>query len=111
MPRSPLILYQQPNSKMAERKFGQVKAIAVKKGWGETALAALREMGTLRCDGCGEDFVIGHPPQTADEKTAERQARWLEKVLAEEHELEKKHTDRIELPDEGFLDWQQKRPA
>jgi hypothetical protein len=29
---------------------------------------------------------------------AERQASWLEKVLAEEHERDKKHADRIELP-------------
>jgi hypothetical protein len=30
---------------------------------------------------------------------ADRQAHWLEKILAEEHEREKKHSDRIELPD------------
>jgi hypothetical protein len=30
---------------------------------------------------------------------AERLAKWLEKVLAEEHEREKKHPDRIELPE------------
>ncbi|HXU16475.1 MAG TPA: hypothetical protein VN708_15185 [Terriglobales bacterium] len=56
-------------------------------------------MGTLRCDNCGEQFVIGHPAQKADKKIAERQAHWLEKVLAEEHEREKKHADRIELPE------------
>ncbi len=56
-------------------------------------------MGTLRCDGCGEEFFIGHSPQSADKRVAERQAKWLEKVLAEEHERDKKHSDRIELPD------------
>jgi hypothetical protein len=56
-------------------------------------------MGTLRCDGCGEEFVIGHDPAFADKKVAEKQAVWLEKVLAEEHERDKKHPDRIELPD------------
>ena len=30
---------------------------------------------------------------------AEKQAKWLEKVLAEEHERDKKHPDRIELPE------------
>jgi hypothetical protein len=30
----------------------------------------------------------------------QNQARWLEKVLAEEHERDKKHPDRIELPDQ-----------
>jgi hypothetical protein len=28
-----------------------------------------------------------------------KQAAWLEKVLAEEHERDKKHADRIEPPD------------
>jgi hypothetical protein len=48
---------------------------------------------------CGEEFVIGHQPTLADKRIAENQARWLEKVLAEEHERDKKHPDRIELPD------------
>jgi uncharacterized Zn finger protein (UPF0148 family) len=56
-------------------------------------------MGTVRCDCCGEEFVIAHTPAFADKSVADRQAHWLEKVLAEEHEREKKHTDRLELPD------------
>ena len=56
-------------------------------------------MGALRRDGCGEEFVIGHQPAFADKKIAEKQAKWLEKVLAEEHERDGKHADRIELPD------------
>jgi hypothetical protein len=38
-------------------------------------------------------------PAFVDKKAAEQQARWLEKVPAEEHERERKHPDRIELPD------------
>jgi hypothetical protein len=34
----------------------------------------------------------------ADKWLADRQANWLGKVLAEEHERDKKHADRIELP-------------
>jgi hypothetical protein len=56
-------------------------------------------MGTLRCDSCGEEFVVFHDPASVDRKAAERQAKWLEKVLAEEHERERKHADRIQLPD------------
>jgi hypothetical protein len=56
-------------------------------------------MGTLRCDGCGEEFLIGHNPELADRRVAEKQAEWLEKVLAEEHDRDKKHPDRIALPD------------
>jgi hypothetical protein len=56
-------------------------------------------MGTLRCEGCGEEFLIGHNPQSVDMRVAERQAKWLEKVLADEHERDKKHSDRIVLPD------------
>jgi len=57
------------------------------------------EMGTLRCDGCGEEFFIGHNPLSVDKRAAEKQAMWLEKVLVEEHERDRKHPDRIELPD------------
>jgi hypothetical protein len=56
-------------------------------------------MGTLRCDSCGEEFVVFHHPTFVDKKAAARQAQWLEKVLAEEHERERRHLDRIELPD------------
>jgi hypothetical protein len=73
-------------------------AVAIKKTSREKAIG-FKEMGTLRCDGCGEAFFIGHHPASADKKVAERQAKWLEKVLAEEHERDKRHPDRIELPD------------
>ncbi len=77
-----------------------MKAVAIKKGQkGATAPAGSQEMGTLRCDACGEEFVIGHPPAFVDKSVAAKQAHWLEKVLAEEHERDKKHADRIELPD------------
>ena len=56
-------------------------------------------MGTLRCDGCGEEFFVGHEPKSADKWVAAKQAAWLEKVLAEEHERDKTHSNRIELPD------------
>jgi hypothetical protein len=39
------------------------------------------------------------PDNDFDQETAEKQASWLEKVLADEHERDKKHPDRIELPD------------
>jgi hypothetical protein len=76
-----------------------MSAVAIKKGQTREKAAGLQEMGILRCDGCGEQFVIAHQPAFADRKIAEKQAAWLEKVLAEEHEREKKHPDRIELPD------------
>jgi hypothetical protein len=75
-----------------------MKAVAIKKSSRERA-TDFQEMGTLRCDGCGEEFSIGHNPASVDKRVAEKQAKWLEKVLAEEHERDKKHPDRIELPD------------
>jgi hypothetical protein len=57
------------------------------------------KIGTLRCEVCGEEFFIGHNPMFADEWLADKQAHWLERVLAEEHECDKKYPDRIELPD------------
>jgi hypothetical protein len=76
-----------------------MKAVAIKKGQSQEKAAGFREMGTLRCEGCGEEFSIGHDTAFVDKWLAERQAHWLEKVLAEEHERDKKHPDRIELPD------------
>jgi hypothetical protein len=76
-----------------------MSALAIKKGQIREKASGLREMGTVRCDACGEEFVIAHPPLLVNGGTAERQAKWLEKVLAEEHERDKKHDDRIELPE------------
>jgi hypothetical protein len=76
-----------------------MRAVAIKKGQGQEKAAGFQEMGTLRCDGCGEEFFIVHHLAFVDKWLAEKQAHWLEKVLAEEHERDKKHPDRIELPD------------
>jgi len=75
-----------------------MRAVAIKKSSREKTIG-FQEMGTLRCDGCVEGFFIGHNPKSVDRWVAERQANWLEKVLADEHERDKKHSDRIELPD------------
>jgi hypothetical protein len=74
------------------------RGLAIKKGQTREKGAAFREMGIFRCDGCGEEFFIVHDPTLVDKMLAEMQAKWLEKVLAEEHERDKKHPDRIELP-------------
>ena len=77
-----------------------MKAVAIRKGQTkERAPASFREMGTLRCDSCGEEFMLLQDPAFVDKHAAERQAHWLEKVLAEEHERERKHPDRVQLPD------------
>jgi hypothetical protein len=75
-----------------------MRALAIKKRSSEKT-TDFQDMGSLRCDGCGEEFFIGHDPRLSDKWVAAKQAAWLEKVLAEEHERDKKHSDRIELPD------------
>ena len=75
-----------------------MRAVAIKKSSREKTIG-FQEMGILRCDGCGEEFFIGHDPKSADKWVATKQAAWLEKALAEEHERDKTHSDRIELPD------------
>ncbi len=76
-----------------------MKAVAIRKGQVRERAAGCKDMGTLRCDGCGEEFVIFHEPTLVNAGAAQKQALWLEKVLAYEHEREQKHADRIELPD------------
>ena len=77
-----------------------MKAVAIKRDLcRDQATADFQAMGILRCDACGDDFVIYHSLAFVDKSVADRQAYWLEKVLAEEHERDKQHPDRIELPD------------
>jgi hypothetical protein len=76
-----------------------MSAVAIKKGQPRERVPDFKEMGILRCDSCGEEFTVWHDPALADKGVAARQALWLEKVLAEEHERERKHPDRIQLPD------------
>ena len=76
-----------------------MRAVAIRKGESRDQTEGLQEMGTLRCDGCGEEFFLGHHPESVDRWVAEKQAKWLEKVLAEERERDRKHPDRIELPE------------
>lgn len=75
-----------------------VRTLAIKKGQTRENASGLQEMGIFRCDSCGEEFSIVHDPTLADRMLAEMQAKWLEKVLADEHDRDKKHSDRIELP-------------
>jgi hypothetical protein len=37
-----------------------MRAVAIKKGQNREKAAGFLEMGTLRCDGCGEEFFISH---------------------------------------------------
>jgi hypothetical protein len=74
-----------------------MRAVAIKRGSREKT-TGFQEMGSFRCDGCGEEFFLGHDPQSLDKQVAEKQAKWLEKVLADDHQRDKKHADRIELP-------------
>jgi hypothetical protein len=76
-----------------------MRAVAIKKGQTREKADGFQEMGAVRCDDCGEEFVIAHQPAFVDKWVADQQVHWLERVLAEEHERDKKHPDRIELPD------------
>jgi hypothetical protein len=76
-----------------------MESVAIKKGQTREPVPDMRDMGTLRCEGCGEEFVVFQDPSGANKETAARQAKWLEKVLAEEHDRERKHPDRIQLPE------------
>jgi hypothetical protein len=77
-----------------------VNSVAVKKGQTQAkAPAGFTTMGAVRCEGCGEEFLISHDSAFKNLIVAEQQAHWLEKVLADEHERDRKHPDRIELPE------------
>ena len=75
-----------------------MKPAAIKKGHTDEGAANFRVMGTFRCDGGGELFSIVHNSLLSHRGVEERQAHWLEKVPAEEHEREQKHPGVIEFP-------------
>ena len=54
--------------------------VAIKKSSREKT-AGLQEMGTLRCDGCGEEFILGHNPTSVDRWVAEKQQRGWKRSL------------------------------
>lgn len=89
----------QPKQPSSTHRKPLMKAVAIRQGQVRERAPGYRNMGTLRCDGCGETFIIFHEPTSDNERSAERQALWLEKVLAEEHQREQRHADRIQLPD------------
>lgn len=78
-----------------------MNAVAIKKGQTRVKAPYLQTMGTVKCEHCAEEFIIGHYPAIADPKRAESQAKWLEKVLAVDHEgdQQREHPDKIDLPD------------
>jgi hypothetical protein len=57
-----------------------MRAMAIKKSSRETTIG-FQEMGTLRCDGCGEEFFIGHNPKRSFNSLAGNtiQASWHRK--------------------------------
>jgi hypothetical protein len=77
-----------------------MKAVAIKRRQFKVMPPpGFQTMGAVRCDDCGEEFFIWHHQHLASPAVAERQAHWLEKALAYEHERDQKHPDRIELPE------------
>jgi hypothetical protein len=58
-----------------------MKAAAIKKGHTDDRAVGFRDMGTFRCDECGELFSIVQNPLLADRWVAERQAPGSKKFL------------------------------
>ena len=48
-----------------------MKAVAIKKGQSLEKATGFQEMGVVRCDGCGEEFVICHQRAFANKRRAE----------------------------------------
>ena len=49
-----------------------MQAVAIKKAQMRERAPAFKQMGTLRCDSCGEEFAVFHDPEFVDKKAAER---------------------------------------
>jgi hypothetical protein len=84
----PAVLRSALNTRAIKEWWGDrnvVSAVAIRKGQNRAKAAGFITMGTVRRDSCGEEFMIGHHPALANAKNTERQAKWLERVLAYDH--------------------------
>ncbi len=74
--------------------------VAIKFGQDSLKPEGSVDMGVVICDTCGTRFTIAQPAHYQNMDAAERQASWLEKHLAHDHENGFDHDDSIDLP--GF---------
>lgn len=77
-----------------------ISDIAIKVGQERLTPEDAVEMGVVICDSCGMRFTITQPSPHRNSEAAERQALWLERRLAHDHENGFDHDDAIDLP--GF---------
>lgn len=77
-----------------------ISDVAIKIGQERLTPADSVGMGIVICDNCGARFTITQPAQHRNPDAAERQASWLERRLAHDHESGFEHDDAIDLP--GF---------
>ncbi len=77
-----------------------ISDVAIKIGQERLTPADAVEMGVVICDTCGLRFTITQPAPQRNLDAAERQAYWLEKHLANDHQNGFEHEDTIDLP--GF---------
>jgi hypothetical protein len=80
-------------------QLGDISVAAQASFWCETD-GQTKRTGRTQLDKISiNESIVFHDPTFVHNRAAARQAQWLEKVLAEEHERERKRPDRIELPD------------
>ncbi len=75
-----------------------MRVMAIKKGQTERRRTISKKWTRFGVTVAARSSSSDIAPLLLTKTIAERQASWLEKVLAEEHERDKKHADRIELP-------------
>jgi hypothetical protein len=104
------VVWIRPLEGTSEYQIGLETLAPGKDAWGLPVGVAVRReqyledpkrsttMGMIACDRCGAEFLISHRPGFADPQLAEKQAKWLERVFAEDHHRHQPHPDKLELP-------------
>ena len=72
--------------------------VAIKEVQSRADDLGYQKMGAVVCDYCGEKFLLEHPAKFADTSLAAKQAKWIERVLAEDHHYQRSHPDKIAIP-------------
>ena len=71
--------------------------IAVRKGQHEVNAPQHATWGTVKCDSCPDEFLIGPPRMYGGSEKEDEYVQRLEKILAGEHRSGQRHQNSYEL--------------
>lgn len=82
-----------------KNQIDPISPVAIKKGQSEVNAPAHETWGTVTCEECGDQFLIGPNRIFGSRITAEQASKRLEELLDADHTAKEKHQNSYVLPD------------